>query len=195
MPKSKAPDPAVYRRLAARVESARIALNAAADARRMVPDGRWDGAHPSFAEWKSKVDVFWAAMDAMYPSPFWETYQRLQAGDPDYADDAIAFLEADPMCQRSGYIKADFLRYLGRQSLDEAQAQRLREVILHVAATRDAREFRRYCALARKLNTPAFRSRLRELAASDDRAVRRRAGWVLDAMPNAASTDPSERRR
>jgi hypothetical protein len=157
----------------------------------MIPAGRWDRAHPSFAEWESKVEVFWAAMRAAYPPEFWDSYERLKAGDHDCADDAIAFLEADPMCQRSGYIKADLLRFLGRLSLSEAQAQRLRDVILHVTATRDAREFRRYCTLAQRLDTPTFRSRLAELAATDDRAVRRRAGWVLAALPRSGPIDSS----
>lgn len=183
MAKRRSTDPMNYRTRAARVEAARLAVNAAADRRIFTGDGP-DGLHPSIVEWKARVGEFWAAMHAFYPEEFWEAYDGLKAGDPATVDVGIAFLEADPICHRSGYIKADLLRFLGRVPLTAAQADRLRAIILAVAATRDGREFRRYCALARKLDTAAFRRQLRELAESDDdSAVRRRAGWVLDALP------------
>jgi hypothetical protein len=167
---------------AERVRAANRAVNAAADNRRLGPSGRWDRAHPSFTEWEHAVEVFWAAMRATYPAEFWENYERLKSGDALAADYAIDFLEADPICDRSGYLKADLLRFLGRAPLNREQAERLRAVVVSVTIRRYGREFRRYCELARRLDEPSFRERLAHLLKSDDPDVRRRASWVLQAL-------------
>ena len=99
-----------FKQRAARLEQARKAVSDAAGGRRATRDGRWDGAHPSYGEWENCVDAFWAAGRAMYPDEFWEARERLRVGDAREADYFIEFLEADPICFRSGYIKAEDLQ-------------------------------------------------------------------------------------
>jgi hypothetical protein len=173
---------AYWQARASRLREASDAVTFASRQRRMR-HGSWDRAHPSFAEWEARVEAYWAAMRAAYPPDFWDAYMQLTAGDARGADLAIEFLEADPICFRSGYLKADFVRFLARIELTKDQLRRLRNVVLAVAETRDGREFRRYCALARKLDAPEFRERLERLARADSADIQRRAGWVLAALP------------
>ena len=167
---------------ASRLRIANRAVMVAARGRRTLKSGHWNREHPSFAEWEARVGEFWAAMRATYPPEFWEAFELLKAGDDRAADAAIEFLEADPICFRSGYLKADVVRFLGRLQLNSTQVSRLRNVVIEVASTRYGREFRRYCSLARRIDGPEFRRRLESLAASDNADVRRRAGWVTAAL-------------
>lgn len=174
-------------RRAESVREANRALNAAAANRRLGSNGRWDHGDLSFAEWEHAVEAFWAAMRAAYPAEFWENYERLKIGDVRAADYAIDFLEADPICHRSGYLKTDLLRFLGRLPLNSEQAERLQAVVLSVTTRRYGREYRRYCELARKLDEPRFRESLADLLKSDDPHVRRRASWVFEALNRKGS--------
>jgi hypothetical protein len=171
-----------WKRRAELLRIANSALNDAAANRRTASDGYWDRNHPSFVEWERAVDDFWAATRAAYPPEFWDMYQRLKLGDVDAADYAIDFLEADPICYRSGYLKADLLRFLGRIPLTEEQLRRLQDVVLIVTARAHSREFRRYCLIARKVDTPSLRDRLGILLECNDEPTRRRASWVLNAL-------------
>lgn len=172
---------------AERLRAANLAVNAAAANRRLGPNGRGDRVDPSFAEWERAVEVLWAAWRAAYPAEFWENYGRLKGGDALAADYAIDFLEADPICHRSGYLKADLIRFLGRVPLNGEQADRLRAIVLGMTTRRFGREFRRYCELARKLDEPSFRESLAHLLKSDDPDVRRRASWVFRALHRKGS--------
>jgi hypothetical protein len=167
---------------AARLKEASEANNRAADRRRRGQDGKWDTSHPTYAAWEATVEAFWAAARATYPPGFWNAYEDLKAGGQSGVETAIEFLEADPICFRSGYLKSDILKFLGRLSLTPRQCERLRCVVLAVTARRYDREFRRYCRMAGKLDGPEFRQSLQALVASDDPDVRRRAGWVLEAI-------------
>lgn len=128
------------------------------------------------------VGMFWAAMGSALPPDFGDAYEQIKAGDPTGAERMIEFLEADPYFFRSGYLKADAAQYLKRVPLTPKQRARLRQVILARVADPDRREFRRYCHLAAAVADPDFRDRLAALAQSPAPGVRRRAGWVLDAL-------------
>jgi hypothetical protein len=154
---------------AARVEAATKALKAAA-------------AHPHFEGRDACIEEFWMAIEAALPPDFDDAYAKLKAGDSSGIETILQFLEADPIFFRSGYLKADLVRFLSRTPLSGPQIERLRVVVLRVAGLRDGREFRRYCRLARRLDAPPFRSELEALLSSDDADIRRRAGWVLDAL-------------
>jgi hypothetical protein len=121
-------------------------------------------------------------MRTAYPPDFWDAYDRLKSGDESGIDAAVEFLEADPMCFRSGYIKADLLRFLKRMPLQEPQIRRLQKAVVRVVASRGGRELRHYVGLARQCFGPEFQQRLQVLASSDDDDVRRRARWVLHLL-------------
>jgi hypothetical protein len=131
-------------------------------------------------------------MNAFYTPEFEAVYEALKRGDGSRAENAVAFLEADPVCFRSGYAKADLLRFLGRIPLGAALEERLRSVVLQVVRSRHGREFRRYCLLARQLDCPDFRRRLALLRVCDDPAARLRAKWVIDAMNGPAGRRSAE---
>ncbi len=103
----------------------------------------------------------------------------LVQGEPQIIEIAVSFLEADPHFHRSGYIKADLLRYLKRANLDENKKQRLRQVVLDRVKGPDTREFRHYCRLAIMLDTDWFRRALKEQADGSDLTAKRHAGWIL----------------
>jgi hypothetical protein len=117
------------------------------------------------------------------PPGFWEDLDRLQAGDPAALEPAIRYLERDPTRFRSGYVKEDLIRYINRVSLGAGEAARLREVVLLTVDRPDRREFRRYTRLARRVDAPELREALAERLQSSDRGIRRRAKWILDALP------------
>lgn len=135
------------------------------------------------------AEVFHKAVTAAYPPGFWEDFYRLRDGDPAGLERAVRFLEADPWFFRSGYVKADLLRFIKRTDLSPAYRRRLRRVLLAAVSHRDRREFRYYCRLARTLDDPELRQALAQRLTDSDAGVRRRARWMLEALeqPEAAS--------
>lgn len=113
-----------------------------------------------------------------FPKDFWADQNRLKAGNPKGLENAIQFLECDPMFFRSGYIKADLAKYIRRVPISDRDAERLEQVILKVLDSRDCREFREYCRLARKLNSERLWTEIDSRLLSDDPAIRRRAKWI-----------------
>lgn len=151
--------------------------------------GRRDDTSPSVAAWKAAIATFHAAFGRAFPPGFRDAYEAMRAGDPTAAEAAIAFLEADPLFFRSGYMKTKLIAALGRVALDAGRVERLRQVILNLVDRRDDREFRRYCRMAVRYDAPHLREALRARLVLDDPHVRRRAGWVLDALDRAAPRD------
>jgi hypothetical protein len=129
--------------------------------------------------WQAACWRFREARDRLaFPGGLTRGMVRLAEGDPTSIETSIRFLEADPWFFRSGYIKADIIRHLRRVPLSPAQIARLRRVILARVASRDTREFRWYCRLARLVADPDFRQEIERLSGSPVAAIARRAGWV-----------------
>jgi len=106
----------------------------------------------------------------------------LKSQDPKAIEETIRFLEADPLFFRSGYIKADFIRFLCKSQFREDQLDRLRHVILSRIQGPDTREFRSYCRLARVVSSFAFQEQVAMLSTSPDRQAARHAQWVLQQL-------------
>ncbi len=121
-----------------------------------------------------------------YPPEFWDDYALLRAHNPSAVESALLFLEADPIFFRSGYVKTNLLRSLGQVALSEEQRNRLQEAVLNVVRSRYGREFRDYCRLARRIDSPGFRAAIEALTADRDAHVRRRAGWMLYYVQHGA---------
>jgi hypothetical protein len=143
---------------------------------------RQDDSDLATLAWQAALGRFHAALASAYPTAFWDDVERLATGDAAGLESAIGFLEADPVFFRSGYVKADLIRHVKRQPLDEHQRRRLEAVILSVVDRRDGREFRHYCRLTRRIAGDSLRAGLNQRLGAADPGVRRRAGWVLDAM-------------
>jgi hypothetical protein len=128
------------------------------------------------------AQVFWDAVESAYPAGFLESYERLRQSDLRGLEDAVRFLQADPWFFRSGYIKADLLRFITRLDLPARYYPRLRSVLLAAVDYRDRREFRSYCRLARAIDGPELRNALMDRLDSEDRGIRRRSRWMLEAI-------------
>src|SRR5882672_4847092 len=81
-------------------------------------------------------------------------------GKRDRVDEAIKYLEKDEWKFGSGYAKTDLISWLRKFDLKPNEAERLRRVLLAVVDGRDRREFRHYCRLACKVDSPQLRKEL-----------------------------------
>lgn len=142
---------------------------------------RRDRSPAACAAWSSAAKDMKAAFRRMYPPEFQDAFERLRQGDRNAIEPAVSFLEADPYSFRSGYIKADLIRFLKRMDLDPEFRQRLRGVLLEVVEAQPRREFREYCRLATALDTPELRSALRERTGKPP-PIGRQARWMLEAL-------------
>lgn len=126
--------------------------------------------------------LFHRTRSAVYPSEVGDEFDHLQPDDPNHLEVAFQFLEADPWFFRSGYVKADLLRQIGRVTLPPAYVKRLQHIVLAAVDAGDRREFRRYCRAARRIDNPSLREALAQRIEGANVNVRRRAQWMLDVM-------------
>jgi hypothetical protein len=111
---------------------------------------------------------------------------RLRSGDARGIETAVQFLEADPYCFRSGYMKADVIRFLIRATLDDAVAERLRRVVVMVVDGHDRREFRAYIRLENRVDSPSLRHELAIRTGSPEKRTARHAEWMLAGLQDRA---------
>jgi hypothetical protein len=141
--------------------------------------------------WHEAARRLHASYDRLaFPGGLAHQFERLQKGDLEAIEMAVKFLEADPWYFRSGYYKAETLKYLKRYALSQGQCARLREVLLSRVWGRPVREFRAYCRLASKISTPEFEIELGRIARESNSRASRHAAWVLEylARSQAAPT-------
>ncbi len=134
------------------------------------------------ALWRESVALNREILDQAYPAGFWDNYSQWRRGESQDIDIAISFLESDPWFFRTGYIKADLIHYLRRIELSAQQIERLRAVVLIAIDSRDRREFRSYCKLAKRLYSNDLKKEVERRVSSEDAGIRRRARWVLSAI-------------
>jgi|SRR5215471_2463720 len=103
-------------------------------------------------------------------------------------DAVIEYLEKDEWKFGSGYAKADLISLLRKLDLKPAQAERLRRVVLAVVEGRDRREFRHYCRLASKVDSPRLRKELTRRLEDGNEMVRRHARWMLEYLSKHQAT-------
>ena len=107
---------------------------------------------------------------------------RIRAGDPEFVERAICYLEVDPYHFRSGYNKATLIRCLKRLQLSPKQQSRLRAVVFHAVDGHDRCEIRDFWRLASRVQTPEFIERVTERLTSPEARIRRRARQLLDYL-------------
>lgn len=162
-----------------------VALGDAADSR------DWGEHH--YREWQVAAERFHAACAAMYPGELEDAMTAL-AGVPapeGAVEIVLVFLEADPWCFRSGYVKQEILRKLRRQTLTIEQRERAANALRAYVDAGDRRELLYACALARRHPTRTLRSELKERLASADGDVARRALLMLSSIrrPNLSPNE------
>ena len=122
------------------------------------------------------------AFNNAFKPGFWDAFERLSRGDAAGIEVAVAFLEADPWFYRTGYVKTKLIRYIKSPMLTHTDKERLANVVLSVVDKRDDRDFRAYCRLACKVDSPELRDQLAHLLKAENRNIQRRARWVLEAL-------------
>jgi hypothetical protein len=149
----------------------------------------WERAYPeSFIAQEKRI----AEVKEAYPPGLERELLKLKRGDAAALEVPVRFLEADPWAHGTGYTKDEIIRAINRIDLSRKYVERLRDVVLKVIDKADGRrEFRAYCRLARKVDSPEFRRELEERIArprigSDESIekatrIRRRARWALNA--------------
>jgi hypothetical protein len=175
---------AIARRVAervARVGESSEALAAAVDRRDESPE--------ELSQWKVAGRRWQAALDALYAGVA-DDAERMRAGEPHGVEAAIAFLELDPWCFRSGYAKQKLLGMLSYQELTAEQADRLRQVLVHAVDVGYRRTLREHRKLARRVDHPELRRELRaRLHAPDEGGRARRAFMLLNVLHRPRLTD------
>ena len=144
-----------------------------------------DRIHPEFTAWaihERTAARRHEAEQAMYPPETGEAIARLRKGSRDDVEWALTFLEADPWCFRSGYLKEQLLRHLPRLELTTEERDRLIAVLMRHIDAGDRREFRSTCRAARRLDGPDIRAAVRQRLLAGDRGVQRRALWMWTAL-------------
>jgi hypothetical protein len=112
--------------------------------------------------------------------------RRLQAGDHDAVEPMLVWLEDDHFCWRSGYAKQRVMRLLPRARPDDAQADRIRQLLIDLCGRGRRQEWRDTVRLARHVATPRFAAELDRVVAEADRAeVAERAQSLADACRRA----------
>lgn len=153
-------------------------------------------------QWQATVAKDHPEVNSAYPPGFWIDYAHFCAGDTSRLRVAVAFLEADLWVFGAGCVKEDFIHAIKQMDLPPTYVKRLQAVVLSIVDRRDGREFRDYCRLARKVDSLELREQLKQRltrarpsaqsltdeqpnllpAIREDRAIRRRARWVLEAL-------------
>jgi hypothetical protein len=138
----------------------------------------------STAEYKVALRRWRRAMERIYSVRFLADVERLRAGDHGAVEAALLFLEADPWCFRSGYVKQNLVRYLRHVVLTEDEKDRLRRVMISAVRSGPRMEFREYCRTARVLDSPTLREWLETLSVAwgHGDGVHQRARWMLEAI-------------
>jgi hypothetical protein len=138
--------------------------------------------------WREAAARFHVAVAGLYSEDFLAEVRRLQAGDAGAVETALNFLEADPWCFRSGYVKENLMRFLVRARLTPSERQRVEQVLLRVVDAGDRREFGRACQLARRHVTDTLRAELKTRLTADDPGVLRRALAMLTSLDDPQFT-------
>lgn len=112
----------------------------------------------------------------------------IRLGSVAAVEDAIALLEADPWCFRSGYAKGRLMRQVRRIELTGSQRARLVGVVLHAVDAGARLEFPETIALAQRLGGAELRRGLRERLHGDDSRRSGRALRVLVGLPRPRLT-------
>lgn len=144
--------------------------------------GEVAGPWQAWANWERSAARFRRAEREMYPEGLNDRVAAVATGEPEAVEWALTFLEVDPWCFRSGYLKVRLLRKVANLDLGAAAAPRLRALIVRVGLTpRSRNELKAYVTLARRLDSPELQDALRR-AQDNDSARSERATAILHAL-------------
>jgi hypothetical protein len=112
--------------------------------------------HPGDSEYQQRSRM---ARERLYSTAWEANMKALQQGDSASVDGSIDFLDADPICFRSGYAKERLCRFLSRIDLTEEQQTRLVPIVTKaLGSQRPVREQKQWRLLAHAIGVPVCQS-------------------------------------
>lgn len=135
--------------------------------------------------WQNATRLFNEAYDRLaFPGGLEHGMRLLSKQDPTAVTIAIEYLEANPYCFRSGYIKAKIAHYLKKALLTQAQKKQIQDIL--ITAIKDdhkKEEYKKYCRLARVVRDDVFCSRICAIIEqSSDQKMAEAAQYMLDIV-------------
>lgn len=116
--------------------------------------------------------------------------ESLRQGDHDAIAEAILFLETDPYCFRSGFIKKKLCHALKQAPLNREERHQLRNIVLGAVNTQRPVSFADFAALGCRLYTPGFHRRARKLKIIPFKYIFERKRFLLRRLEETASNFP-----
>jgi len=107
---------------------------------------------------------------------------RIRAGDQEFVEMAISFLEADPYFDCSGYYKSNLVRYLKFVAFTPSQEERLRKLVLRVIDDYGPYRGQHVCRVAASVQSPEFIAEIQDRRKSQDCNIRRRADYMVQYL-------------
>jgi len=129
----------------------------------------WSEACAAWHGYRSILDTFWKD-DAL---------QRLEAGDSELLEVAIAFVEVDPYYFRSGYLKKRLFRRLRRLTLPSEEKKKILQGVLYALRSHRGDGWKDFCTLAAAFSGPDFAHSVLRFVVDSDPHVARRAKLLL----------------
>jgi hypothetical protein len=138
-----------------------------------------DKSDTLYAEWEEACAQFHRNKDRLAFPGGEAAFEKVRTGDAKAVEAAIRFLVADPYHFRSGYMKQYLWRWLPRLKLSASKRKRLEDAALQYLNRRIGREFWQMVKAMRKLAGTRFWAQVSDATLSTDKAVARRATYVL----------------
>src|SRR5207248_281252 len=158
------------------ISETQVRLKCAFDERELSPMAR--------AAWSAAATDFGEALHLLYDDVE-DAIRRSRQGELEAREYLVTFLEADPWCFRSGYLKGRLYELIKTFQLDDRLRERLCGVLLKAVDAGMRTEFRSACRLARPVGEADLVDDLRRrLTGSPDPGTRRRALWMLAYLPD-----------
>jgi hypothetical protein len=126
----------------------------------------------------------------LFESP--EFLDAVRHGDPDAAEEALLFLEADPYCFRSGYIRKKLCRALKQAPLDREKRSRIRSFVLRAVCIQRPLSFKAVASLGVCFYTPGFHERAEKLKIIPFKYIIARKKMLLKMLAEAKNRRKSD---
>ena len=119
----------------------------------------------------------------LFESP--EFLAAVRQGDHDAIAEALLFLEADPYCFRSGYMKKKLCSALKHAPLAREERHRIRALVLKAVNVQRPVSFADFARLGSSFYTPGFHTRVRELKILPFKYTKQRKNLLLKKLDEA----------
>lgn len=113
---------------------------------------------------------------------------EVRSGDRDAIGEAILFLDVNPYCFRSGFIKKKLCRALMNAPLNREERWHLRQIVIEAINTQRPVSFKDFVSLGCRLYTPGFHLRIKRLKVIPFKYIINRKKYFLQRLEEASKT-------